>query len=413
MKKLSLLILLFLPVLLLGDVIFDEVYSDIEDPVEIVFAMDTSGSMYGSIVGVRDNVLAFASGLSDSGISCRFGAVTFGDGTNVWDFDTMASGYTMTSSAIEFQARVAGIGASGGGDGPETSLDAMFDGATLYDWSPDTQRVMVMYTDAPFHYRGDGTPWSHVTLDETIDELLEREVILYTITRSYVDSINLIYAAMAETTGGINFLLPYSRRGITTETWAEVFATIKNDITERQQANNLHGLEVNIRGLADVELVSIEIADLEPGLLYGPNMIDLSGPEFIGLDSIQITWVFNDPNNLGITSTSYRVLLNTSARTFEKPGFLEFPVKITDNIQFPAALTLTAYPNPFNSAVAISAPASAVIEIFDLNGRSVAKLPGGEQIWTPEPTEGSGVYLVRAVSPDGTFSDTKRVVYLK
>jgi hypothetical protein len=79
----------------------------------------------------------------------------------------------------------------------------------------------------------------------------------------------------------------------------------------------------------------------------------------------------------------------------------------------PAALALTAYPNPFNSAVAISAPASAVIEIFDLNGRSVAKLPGGEQIWTPEPTEGSGVYLVRAVSPDGTFSDTKRVVYLK
>jgi len=68
-------------------------------------------------------------------------------------------------------------------------------------------------------------------------------------------------------------------------------------------------------------------------------------------------------------------------------------------------------PNPFNSAVSIISPANARVEIFDLNGRSVANLPGGEQVWKPEPSVGSGIYLVRATV--GEQEITKRVVYLK
>jgi len=77
----------------------------------------------------------------------------------------------------------------------------------------------------------------------------------------------------------------------------------------------------------------------------------------------------------------------------------------------PAAFAISAYPNPFNSACRISAPMNAKVEIFDIEGRKIDELPGGEQVWKPESSVGSGIYLVRATV--GGQEITKRVVYLK
>ncbi len=109
------------------------------------------------------------------------------------------------------------------------------------------------------------------------------------------------------------------------------------------------------------------------------------------------------------------------------------PSGISENPPFakPAAFEISAYPNPFNSAVTIAAPASAEIEIFDVNGRMVAELippspplTRGEEeksplskgdlrgfIWRPDASLGSGVYLVRVWAGDESI--TKRIVYLK
>ena len=77
----------------------------------------------------------------------------------------------------------------------------------------------------------------------------------------------------------------------------------------------------------------------------------------------------------------------------------------------PDAFAISAHPNPFNSACRISAPMNAKVEIFDIEGLKIGELPGGEQVWKPEPSAGSGVYLVRATV--GEKEITKRVVYLK
>ena len=100
--------------------------------------------------------------------------------------------------------------------------------------------------------------------------------------------------------------------------------------------------------------------------------------------------------------------------------------------------SLSAYPNPFNSAVRISLdggsespqasstlpPGVCRVEVFDVNGRRVERIPpaplikgGAEQseagglIWRPDESIGSGVYLVRATV--GGESVTKRIVFLK
>jgi len=108
----------------------------------------------------------------------------------------------------------------------------------------------------------------------------------------------------------------------------------------------------------------------------------------------------------------------------------------------PATIRLNAYPNPFNSAVSITAPAGAEIEIYDIEGRMVDVIASartrlgpeaaaissnqgdcfggqspsrndgkGEFTWQPSPSIGSGIYLVRAGR--GEQEVTKRIVYLK
>jgi len=77
----------------------------------------------------------------------------------------------------------------------------------------------------------------------------------------------------------------------------------------------------------------------------------------------------------------------------------------------PRLYYIKSHPNPFNSSCRISTPEDAIAEIFDIEGRKVGELPGGEQVWKPESSVGSGVYLVRAKFGDRDI--TKRVVYLK
>ncbi len=85
-------------------------------------------------------------------------------------------------------------------------------------------------------------------------------------------------------------------------------------------------------------------------------------------------------------------------------------------------ISLTVYPNPFNSYCRISAPADATIEIVNLRGESIeASLTKSSYaetnnesfsyIWQPDKSINSGVYLVRMITENRII--TKRIVYLK
>jgi len=102
----------------------------------------------------------------------------------------------------------------------------------------------------------------------------------------------------------------------------------------------------------------------------------------------------------------------------------------------PHTLSLSAFPNPFNSSVAITAPADAEVEIYDLRGNvvfnhphslsslrspseyspSLAKEGDGAQrqrvVWQPDESIASGIYLVRARTEDGRTA-TRKVVLLR
>ena len=98
----------------------------------------------------------------------------------------------------------------------------------------------------------------------------------------------------------------------------------------------------------------------------------------------------------------------------------------------PEDIAISAYPNPFNSAVVISVGAihelPLQIEIFDINGRLVAEIPVGEglvpsresgdhkgrpyeTVWTPDDNTTSGVYLIKATVNNREICT--KTIYLK
>ncbi|OQX89236.1 MAG: hypothetical protein B6D65_04245 [candidate division Zixibacteria bacterium 4484_93] len=82
----------------------------------------------------------------------------------------------------------------------------------------------------------------------------------------------------------------------------------------------------------------------------------------------------------------------------------------------PEQLAINVYPNPFNSSVAIAAPAGAEIEIYDLLGnpvwcKTIPRSGQAEMVWTPDETIASGIYLVKATYERECA--TRKLVYLK
>ena len=130
-----------------------------------------------------------------------------------------------------------------------------------------------------------------------------------------------------------------------------------------------------------------------------------------------------------------------SAGTFDEGSYDVYLIK-TDSLGFaainepaaqkPVALSLTAYPNPFNSACAITVSDGrglarqtlTNIEVYDIMGNVVwERSPDRDNrhremsptshafIWQPDKSITSGIYLIRATVEDRTI--TKRAILMK
>ena len=126
---------------------------------DIVFVVDRSGSMGGTINTVRKNVNEFARNLAKDGVAARFGLATFSDevfGRNRGKTDegtilTKFNESYFTSDPAELEKALAGIKIADGGDFAETSSPALTQIVSTYDWSksPKNKKFVVLLTDAP------------------------------------------------------------------------------------------------------------------------------------------------------------------------------------------------------------------------------------------------------------------------
>jgi hypothetical protein len=73
--------------------------------------------------------------------------------------------------------------------------------------------------------------------------------------------------------------------------------------------------------------------------------------------------------------------------------------------------SVLAYPNPFRNTCSIKCDPKASVEILNLTGHVVDRLPAGISAWTPDPALPSGTYILKAASEKEIRYG--KVVYLK
>ena len=136
--------------------------------VDIVVVFDVTESMQPFIDGMKEATSDFADRLGKANRDYRLGLVTFED-------YVVRQDPVFTRSATEFKSWVGSLQAAGGGDIPENSLDAL-EAASKFPFRPDAQAVIILITDAPNHFRGDGSeknnPYNREFTPLTVDELL-------------------------------------------------------------------------------------------------------------------------------------------------------------------------------------------------------------------------------------------------
>lgn len=168
--------------------------------VEIVFVIDSTGSMGGEIAAVKNNVAEFAQYLSERSLSLRLGLIDYRDITADGADSTVihSAEHSNWMNVTQFITALTEVSADGGGDTAETPIDAL---AHLTEgsisWSSDAYKFAVLITDAG--YKNDNNHGIS-GMDDMIQRLSNADIQVSTITPSgYYDE----YGSLAGMTGGI------------------------------------------------------------------------------------------------------------------------------------------------------------------------------------------------------------------
>ncbi|NLJ88266.1 MAG: Hsp70 family protein [Epulopiscium sp.] len=152
--------------------------------MNIVFIIDTTGSMDTYINGVKDRAIEFSNIIRSKGIQFQLGLIGFGDLREREN----PSVYNFTDEVEKFQRQVKNIPRTYGGDIPESSLDAVLTGVELLQTSKvdkSGKNIFILITDAPPHVPTENG--KHVP--EIVDILKENNITTYVVARKDKNSI--------------------------------------------------------------------------------------------------------------------------------------------------------------------------------------------------------------------------------
>lgn len=127
----------------------------VQKKAELVFVIDSTGSMSGAIKNVKTGITSFVNSLETQGVNLRIGIVEYRDieedGMDSTIIHELNHSLWMNSTS-EMVEVLNGISAGGGGDDPETVIDGLgylVDGETI-PWSSDSYKFAVVLTDSGY-----------------------------------------------------------------------------------------------------------------------------------------------------------------------------------------------------------------------------------------------------------------------
>jgi Mg-chelatase subunit ChlD/cell division protein FtsB len=178
--------------------------------IEVVFALDTTGSMSALIAAAKEKIWSIASTLATAEPTpdIKIGLVGYRDRGD--EYVTVRTDLTQDLDAIyselmEFQA-------GGGGDTPESVNQALYEAITAMSWSEDraTYKVVFLVGDAPPHMDyHDDIPYHH-----SAKIAAESGIVLNTIQCGWIDGTQEIWQSISLAAEGKYFLIENSNAAV-------------------------------------------------------------------------------------------------------------------------------------------------------------------------------------------------------
>ena len=192
--------------------------------LDVVFAIDTTGSMGDEIQRIKETLAAVTRKLVglDQEFDLRYGAVLFRDLGDLY----VTSTHPFTSDLEAFGKALQQVGAAGGGDGPESVNQALAE-LTRLDWREGAAKVAFLIGDAPPHmdYEGD-VPYGQSAL-----AALAQGIRIHSVAASGLDGLGtLVFRQVAQLTRGKFIFIEYGSTAASAE---------RHGVTGSVSSNNL------------------------------------------------------------------------------------------------------------------------------------------------------------------------------
>ncbi|MBL8160415.1 MAG: VWA domain-containing protein [Anaerolineae bacterium] len=117
--------------------------------LDVLFLLDSTGSMADEIAQLQNNILAISVQIAALGnVDVRYGLVTYRDRGDEY----ISRVYDFVPDVTRFQADLSAVRADAGGDGPESLNQGLHDAVQLVSWrGADTVKLIFLVADAPPH----------------------------------------------------------------------------------------------------------------------------------------------------------------------------------------------------------------------------------------------------------------------
>ncbi len=165
--------------------------------IEVVFVLDTTGSMSGLIEGAKAKIWSIANGLAANGqkSSVRMGLIGYRDRGDEY----VTRRYDLTADIDSIYARLRSFRAGGGGDGPESVNQALDEAISQMSWSSrdDVYRVVFLVGDAPPH-----TDYGDVSVDASVRRARQQGISVNTVQCGAWDETRRVWQQIAKLGGG-------------------------------------------------------------------------------------------------------------------------------------------------------------------------------------------------------------------
>jgi hypothetical protein len=167
--------------------------------IEVAFVLDTTGSMSGLIEGAKRKIWSIANQLASAGqqTEVRFALIGYRDRGDAY----VTSVQDLTSDIDAVYAKLMQFRADGGGDGPESVNQALYEAVTGLDWSSsrDVYKVIFLVGDAPPHldYQDD------VRYDRSVRLARQHDIAVNTIQCGNWEETTAVWREMASLGGGV------------------------------------------------------------------------------------------------------------------------------------------------------------------------------------------------------------------